>query len=79
MADVEKLRKEQAAKKAPSGKVIKVDYANPEKAREDMDKKIREYYSNSAHELKIVMDCFMKEGFTRTEAFEIAKILVNDN
>lgn len=57
---------------------VKVDYTNPEKARADMDKKIREYYTNSAHELKIVMECFMKEGFTRTEAFEIAKLLVNE-
>lgn len=54
----------------------KVDYTNPAKARDDMDKKIKEYYANSARELKIVLECFMAEGFTREEAFEITKLLV---
>lgn len=56
---------------------IKVDYTNPAKAREDMDKRISEYYTNSAHELKIVMGCYMNAGFTRSEAFEIVKTLVS--
>lgn len=61
----------------PKEPEIKVDYANPAKARADMDKRIKEYYDKSAHELKIVMGCFMDAGFTRSEAFEIAKILVS--
>lgn len=55
----------------------KVDYTNPEKAREDMDKRIKEYYSNSARELAIVLQCYMDAGFTRTEAMEIVKELVS--
>ena len=55
----------------------KVDYTNPEKARGDMDKKIKGYYDNSAKELAIVLKCYMDAGFTRAEAFEIVKTLVS--
>lgn len=62
--------------KSNSGEEIKVDYANPAKAREDMDARIKEYYDKTAHEMKIVMKCYMDAGFTRSEAFEICKLLV---
>lgn len=54
----------------------KVDYTNPAKARADMDKRIKEYYDNSAKELMIVLKCYMEAGFTREEAMEIVKLLV---
>lgn len=55
----------------------KVDYTKPEKARADMDKKIKDYYDNSAKELAIVLKCYMDAGFSRREAFEICKMLVD--
>lgn len=58
-------------------KEIKVNYANPEQARADMNTRIKEYYSNSAKELMIVLQCYIDAGFTREEAFEIVKELVS--
>lgn len=54
---------------------IKVDYTNPAKARADMDANIKEYYDKTAHELAIVLKCYTDAGFTRTEAFEICKMI----
>ena len=75
----EKLAKEAEQKRMEEALkgVKKVDYTNPEKARADMDKKIKEYYDNSARELMIVFRCYMAAGFTREEAFEIVKGLVS--
>ena len=75
---VSEMAKEKAEQKRYDQE-IKIDYANPAKAREDMDKRISEYYTNSARELMIVLKCYMNAGFTRTEAFEIAKLLVPNN
>lgn len=80
MPDVEKLRKEAAERarkvKKEQGALSKVDYTNPEKARADQDKKITDYYTRSAYEAKLVLDCFIAAGFTREEAFVIVKNIV---
>jgi hypothetical protein len=71
--DIKEFEKMQ---KGQNTQEIKVDYANPAKAREDMDAKIKEYYDKTAHELAIVLKCYTDAGFTRAEAFEICKLLV---
>ncbi len=60
-----------------NNKEIKIDYANPAQARADMNTRIKEYYSNSAKELMIVLNCYTDAGFTRAEAFEIVKGIVS--